>query len=93
MNSSGGLQLDEMRDNLIREQLGIKLKDFGSIYTFIDFGNVNYWYDDDERDGDGNLMKRSEKLVVGIEKLANFCNSFSDKCRFYSFITFFKVSE
>lgn len=77
------MQINEFRNQIIREQIGIKLENFGSILTFIDFSNVNYWYENDERDEEGNKMKVGDKLVVGIEKLANFCDTFSDKCRFY----------
>jgi len=59
------------------------LEKFGSIYTFIDFGNVNYWYEKDERDLNGEVLGSGEKLIVGIEKLFDFCRTFSDKSRFY----------
>jgi len=77
------MQINEFRDQFIKEQVGIELEDFGSIQAFIDFGNVNYWYENDERDEKGNKMKAGDKLVVGIKELANFCNTFSDKSRFY----------
>lgn len=58
-------------------------KKFGKIYTFVDFGNVNYWYERDEKDFDGKTLSRSEKLIVEVEKLAYFIEAFSEHKRFY----------
>lgn len=65
------------------QNLGIDKKTFGRIYSFVDFGNVNYWFEYDERDGDGNIMQVNEKLVVEINRLAEFINLFSAHSRFY----------
>lgn len=56
---------------------------FGRIYSFVDFGNVNYWYERDERDENNNILSQGQKLVIDIEKLANFINLFSEHGRFY----------
>lgn len=29
------------------QQLGITKEKFGRIYSFVDFGNVNHWYEND----------------------------------------------
>jgi uncharacterized LabA/DUF88 family protein len=63
--------------------LGIVKDRFRKIYSFVDFGNVNYWYERDERDWEGNLLSKDQKLVVDIEKLANFIDLFSEHKRFY----------
>ncbi|MBU4284840.1 NYN domain-containing protein [Patescibacteria group bacterium] len=65
------------------ENLKIDKNKFGKIYSFVDFGNVNYWYERDERDGDDNILPQDKKLVVDIEKLASFINLFSEHKRFY----------
>ncbi|MFH1129423.1 MAG: NYN domain-containing protein [Patescibacteria group bacterium] len=65
------------------ENLEIDKNKFGKIYSFVDFGNVNYWYERDERDGDDNVLSQDKKLVVDIEKLAGFINLFSEHKRFY----------
>ncbi len=65
------------------KNLGVDKKNFGKIFSFIDFGNVNYWYEWDERDSEGNVLPKNKKLVVDIEKLARFLNLFSEHKRFY----------
>ncbi len=62
---------------------GIDKEKFGTIYSFVDFGNVNYWYEKDIRDWDNNILTNEQKLIVSIEKLANFLNLFSHQKRFY----------
>ncbi len=64
-------------------RLGINSERFGSIYSFVDFGNVNYWYEKDRRDWDGKELTQSQKLIVDIKKLAEFIDSFSVQKRFY----------
>jgi uncharacterized LabA/DUF88 family protein len=63
--------------------LGIDKEKFGKIFSFIDYGNVNYWYDKDIRDWEDNLLAKNQKLIVDIEKLASFVSSFSEQKRFY----------
>lgn len=69
--------------DLKMNQLGIDKSRFGKIYTFVDFGNVNYWYERDERDAQGSILEDGSKLVVDVEKLANFFKIFSEHSRFY----------
>jgi uncharacterized LabA/DUF88 family protein len=63
--------------------LGIDKEKFQRIFTFVDFGNVNYWYEKDRTDFDNNLLSQNQKLIVGIEKLSCFINLFSTQKRFY----------
>src|SRR3989344_1213886 len=65
------------------KNLGIDKAQFGRIFSFIDFGNVNYWYEKDRRNWDDKDLSENQKLIVDIEKLASFLNSFSNKERFY----------
>ncbi|KKS82868.1 MAG: hypothetical protein UV58_C0004G0041 [Candidatus Wolfebacteria bacterium GW2011_GWC1_43_10] len=65
------------------QSLGIDQDKFGKICAFVDFGNVNYWYEYDERDGEENILDEGSKLVIDIEKLANFVGLFSTHRRFY----------
>lgn len=65
------------------KNLGIIKENFGKIYSFVDFGNVNYWFEYDIRDGDNNDLPAGSKLIVDVERLANFLNLFSEHKRFY----------
>ncbi len=63
--------------------LGIEKGKFDRIFSFVDFGNVNYWYEKDRKDFNENLLPQTKKLIVGIEKLSGFINLFSAQKRFY----------
>lgn len=76
------MDLSEFKKKHIRESLGIN-DDFGIIYTFIDFANVNHWFEDDWYDFDGSALEKSEKLSIDIEKLKDFAALFSYDIRFY----------
>src|SRR3989344_3287438 len=65
------------------KNLGIDKDKFGRIFSFIDFGNVNYWFEKDRRDANNVELLKNQKLIVDIEKLASFVNSFSEQKRFY----------
>lgn len=76
------MDLQDFKKKHIRELLGIK-DDFVIIHTFIDFANVNHWFDEDQYDSDGVILAKDEKLVIDIEKLKEFAASFSADTRFY----------
>ena len=62
--------------------IGIDKKEFGRTHSFIDFGNVDYWYEKDERDCEGNLLLENEKF--NIPRLAlmvapETCTQLTDK--------------
>lgn len=63
--------------------LGVDREKFKRIFSFVDFGNVNYWYERDERDSSNTLLPVNDKLIVDIEKLSDFLKIFSDHSRFY----------
>lgn len=63
--------------------LRIDKKIFGKIFSFVDFGNVNYWYEKDRRDWEDNILKNNQKLIVDVQKLAGFLDLFSEQKRFY----------
>lgn len=65
------------------KSLGIDRNAFGRICTFVDYGNVNYWYKKDERDWTDRILGPDERLVIDIPKLATFLDLFSTKKRFY----------
>jgi uncharacterized LabA/DUF88 family protein len=70
-------------EELKLQSLGIEKSKFGEIYSFVDFGNVNYWYEQDRYVEIGKLLPEDEKLVVDIAKLATFTKMFSKNSRFY----------
>jgi len=64
-------------------ELGITKEKFGKIITFIDYGNVNYWYEKDTQLTDETAIAEDEKIVIDLSKLADFVTSFSLKSYFY----------
>lgn len=73
------MQLHELK----LETLGIDKEKFGRIFSFVDYGNVNYWYEKDRRGLDDETLLESQKLIIDIEKLAQFSNFFSEQKLFY----------
>lgn len=63
--------------------LNIDKNKFGRVFSFVDFGNVNYWYHKDERDWENNILKPNERLIIDIKKLGQFLDLFSEHKRFY----------
>lgn len=76
------MDLEEFKKEVIRKELGIDEK-FGNTLSFIDFGNMNYWYETDAKDEVGDILPTDKKLVVNIEKLKSFADLFSQSPRFY----------
>lgn len=76
------MDLFEFKKKYIREELGIN-EDFGRIFSFIDFGNVNNWFEKDNQDWNFNLIGVNEKIAIDIEKLKDFSDLFSEKTRCY----------
>jgi len=72
------------QNQFILQNLGVDTTKFGKIYSFVDFGNINRWYDKDKTPfSDGRVIKDGQKVVVGIEKLGEFVELFSQKKLFY----------
>ena len=61
----------DLRDLKIK-RLGIDAEKFGRIFSFVDYANVNYWYEKDQRGADENILHEGQKLIVDIEKLGGF---------------------
>ena len=61
------------------QTLGIDKERFGRIFSFVDHGNVNYWYDKDRRGNDDVELIKNQKLIIDIEKLASFAILFLNK--------------
>lgn len=76
------VNLNELSAQYIGQTFGISRDSFLRVATFIDFGNVNYWYSNDMFDSDGQKMDEEEYLRIDLNKLSKFL-SFSSAIRFY----------
>lgn len=76
------MDLQEFKKECVRQELGIA-NDFSEIIAFIDFGNVNYWFEEDRQTHDYIELASNEKFYIDIEKLKEFLDLFSKDIRFY----------
>jgi uncharacterized LabA/DUF88 family protein len=76
------MDLQEFKKEYVQTELGIS-DDFGKVLTFIDFGNVNYWFEEDRQTHDYLALKDNEKLLIDFLKLKEFLAIFSNDIRFY----------
>lgn len=76
------MDLQELKKKSVKDSLGIG-PSFGSVLSFIDFANVNYWFEEDRYDSESKVMLDSEKLAIDIEKLKEFSDIISFDTRFY----------
>jgi len=76
------MDLETFKKQYIREELGIS-EEYGTIFSFIDFGNVNNWFRDDRHNSDDTLLGKNERLAIDLEKLKTFLSVFSSDIRFY----------
>src|SRR3989338_7718892 len=76
------MDLHELKKKTVRDTLKID-DSFGKILAFIDFGNVNHWFEEDRQTHECIALKESEKLVIDILKLKEFLSIFSNDTRFY----------
>ena len=76
------MDLEELKKYFIQEELHIT-KEYGEIFTFIDFGNVNNWFINDKQDSDNKALLDNEKIVIDLKKLKEFACLFSDRVRCY----------
>ena len=77
------MDLHEFKSKHIKDRLGLNGNNYGKIFVFIDFANVNNWFSDDTKDGNGNVLDKDKKLEIDLEELADFIKCFSDHARFY----------
>ncbi|MGD0976751.1 MAG: NYN domain-containing protein [Minisyncoccia bacterium] len=76
------MNLQELKQ-LKFKNLGISREKFGKIYSFVDFGNVNYWFHRDKIGPDAAPLTNNQRLIVDLEKLSEFLSFFSEQKRFY----------
>lgn len=76
------MDLEEFKKQYVSNELGIN-EDFNPVYSFVDFANVNKWFEKDRQDSDRKVLAENQMLVVDIEKLKEFASIFSEDIRFY----------
>jgi len=77
------MDLQEFKKQNICQQLEISVDGFPRIVTFIDFANVDHWFDEDPYDLDGRALSDNQQIGIELEKLKDFLNCFSEDIRFY----------
>lgn len=76
------MDLQDLKKQLIRGELEI-VEDYGRIFSFIDFSNVNKWFENDNQDWNNKLLSVDEKISIDLEKLKLFADIFSNRVRSY----------
>lgn len=71
-----------LKKHHLRSELGITMS-FARIRSFIDFGNVNYWFAEDRQSANGRVLDKNQHLEINLAKLKEFADLFSDDVRFY----------
>lgn len=77
------MNLDELKRLHIRESIGISTEDFPRAIAFIDFANVNKWYENDEYDADGVVLPACDRLSIDLQGLRSFLSAISESARLY----------
>ncbi len=76
------MDLQDLKKKFIKDELQIT-EDYGKIFAFIDFSNVNKWFQNDNQDWENKLLALDEKLSIDLEKLKLFVDIFSERARIY----------
>jgi len=76
------MDLEDLKSKIIRDELGIN-EDYKNIFSFVDFGNVNKWFEKDVQDWNNKLLGDNERIDIDIKKLKAFSNIFSSQTRCY----------
>jgi len=76
------MDLQDLKKKFIKDELQIT-EDYGKIFTFVDFSNVNKWFQNDNQDWENKLLAFDEKLSIDLEKLKLFVDIFSERARIY----------
>jgi hypothetical protein len=75
--------IEEFKQEHVCQTLGIVSDKFSETISFIDFANVNKWYEEDESDENGVLLPSNQRLTINMEGLKDFLKLFSIDSRFY----------
>ena len=56
---------------------------FGRVFSFIDFANVNNWFEDDRQTWDNRLLKKHESLEIYFKGLKKLVDCYSHRTLIY----------
>ena len=76
------MDLQDLKKKFIKDELQIT-EDYGKVFTFIDFSNVNKWFQNDNQYWGNKLLASNERLSIDLEKLKSFVDIFSERARIY----------
>lgn len=76
------MDLEEFKKVYVRDELEIS-DEYGTIFSFIDFSNVNRWFEYDRQDWNNKQISENEFISIDIYKLKDFADLFSEKSRIY----------
>jgi len=75
------MDLQNFEKEFIKKNLDIN-ESYGDIFCFIDFANVNNWFEKDNQ-WDRKAISSNQKININLEKLKNFVDLFSKKTFIY----------
>jgi uncharacterized LabA/DUF88 family protein len=76
------MNIEDYKIQYKKEQLNID-DSFGKIFVFIDFGNINKWFEKDNQDWNNKALEEGESLEIDIKKLKEFSDIFGEKVKIY----------
>jgi len=76
------MDLESFKIQFVKNELGIT-ENYGKIFSFIDFSNVNKWFENDDRNLENELLTDGKKVAVYLEGLKSFADIFSERTRIY----------
>lgn len=76
------MDLQDLKKKFIKDELQIT-EDYGKVFTFIDFSNVNKWFQNDDRNLENELLTNGKKVAVYLKGLKSFADIFSERSRIY----------
>jgi uncharacterized LabA/DUF88 family protein len=77
------VELQELNRAQLLESLAIDPARFSNVLSFIDFANVNRWFDNDSIDLDGNPLVGGGRIEPDLTKLYAFTRLIGKDARFY----------
>ena len=76
------MDLQELKKQFVCGELEIT-SEHGRIFSFVDFSNVNKWFENDDQDWNNKLIADDEKIMIDLQKLKTFAGLFSERTRVY----------